>query len=188
MRDIATITDIIHQSVSARQAGEALGLSIDRNGRCPCPAHNGTDCNCKLDKGERGWHCFVCGGGGDVISLVQVVNGCAFWDAVAWLDGAFHLGLPLTPSNDQKASETARIAREKRLRERKERERMERADYEMYCETERLVRDLEADKELYRPRTAAEPWDERFARALRLLPGARDTLNDMRIIIAEKRT
>lgn len=186
MRDIATITDIIHQSVSARQAGEALGLSIDRNGRCPCPAHNGKDRNCKLDKGERGWHCFVCGGGGDVISLVQVTNGSTFLGAVAWLNGTFGLGLNLNPSADKRTSEAAKIMAEKRRREREEREAMDRALFDTYCEAEKLVMDLEADKEEHRPRTAGEPWDERFATALRVLPQARETLNELTMMIKEK--
>lgn len=187
MKDIQTITDTIRYGVSALQAGEALGLKPDRNGRCPCPAHNGKDRNCKLDKGERGWHCFVCGQGGDTISLVQVVNRCAFWDAVAWLDGAFHLGLPLNQSLDRKAAERANIAREKRLREKKEREAAERMDFEMYCEAERLVRDMEDDKERYRPRTAGEPWDERFVTALRELPKARALTDEMMMnLIKEK--
>lgn len=186
MRDLAAITDTIRQSVSAVQAGEALGLHPDRNGRCPCPAHNGKDRNCRLDKGERGWHCFVCGQGGDVISLVQVTNGCAFWDAVAWLNGAFGLGLNLNPSADKRASEAARIRAEKHKREREEREAMDRALFDTYCEAEKLVRDLEADKEEHRPRTAGEPWDERFVTALRVLPQARETLNELTMMIKEK--
>ena len=51
MRDLATITDIIRQSVSAVEAGRELGLRPDRHGRCACPVHNGKDRNCKLYEG-----------------------------------------------------------------------------------------------------------------------------------------
>ena len=108
--DAAVIT--IKQSVSALMAGEALGLNPDRHGRCACPIHNGTGHNLKLDSGERGYHCFVCHAGGDVIHLVQAVNHMTFPEALGWLNETFSLGLDLTGTPDKKALEEARRARE----------------------------------------------------------------------------
>ena len=53
-------TDLIRSSVSAYEAGKALGLNPDRYGRCACPVHHGVDRNCKLWKDEGGFYCYVC--------------------------------------------------------------------------------------------------------------------------------
>lgn len=170
MRDLSTITDTIRQSVSAYQAGEALGLKIDKNGRCACPVHNGRNPNCKLDKGDRGFHCFKCGAGGDCIKLVQEVQQCSFLSAVEWLNSAFHLGLPLDRPMDKNAAEAARRAKERKQTEREQEQAIERMEFDLYVICGRLLDSLEATKERYRPRRANEEWDERFVNAVRMIP------------------
>lgn len=173
-RDLATITDTIRQSVSAYQVGEALGLKIDKNGRCACPVHNGRNYNCKLDKGDRGFHCFKCGAGGDCIKLVQEVQQCSFLSAIEWLNSAFHLGLPLDRPMDKNAQETAEIARKRKQMEREQRRGVERMEFDLYCIVGKFLADLENDKEQYRPRSADAEWDERFVTAVRLIPEVKE--------------
>lgn len=172
--DIHTITDTIRTSVSALEAGKALGLLVDRHGRCACPVHRGVNHNCRLDKGERGFHCFKCGASGDVIHLVQAVNGCSFWQAVEWLNSAFHLGLPLDRPLDKNAAEAARRAKERRQTEREQRMAIERMEFDLYVLVGKWLADLESDKEQYRPRRANEEWDERFVQAVRLMPEVKE--------------
>lgn len=156
------------------QIGEALGLNPDGSGRCACPIHAGHDKNMKLWKDESRFYCHVCHAAGDGIALVQSVNQCSFWDAIEWLNSAFHLGLPLDRPMDKNAAEAARIAQERKQREREQRKQIEHMEFDLYCMAVKLVDDLEADKEQYRPRTADEAWDERFCNALRMLPEAKE--------------
>ena len=89
-RDIAAA---IRNSVSALEVGRALGLNLDRHGRCSCPFHHGESRNLKLYDGNRGFYCFVCHRSGDCISLVQgVVPECSYIDAMWWVNDRFGLG------------------------------------------------------------------------------------------------
>lgn len=187
MRDIATITDTIRQSVSALDAGRALGLNPDRNGRCACPVHMGKNNNCRLDSGDRGFHCFKCGAGGDVIALVRAVHGCTFQDALRWLDGAFHLGLPLDRQTDKSASETAEIARKLKQSEREQNKAIDRMLFDCYVMAGQLADGLEEDAKRYRPVRPYAPWDKKFCDAMRALPEARDTMERMTDLVMEGR-
>ena len=156
---LTLMTDTIRSTVSAYQAAEALGLRPDRHGRCACPVHHGKDRNCKLWKDDRGFYCYVCKKGGDVIRLVEVVNQCCFSEAVAWLNSAFQLGLDLDSADDKKASERALRAKE----------------WRSFCrDVGQYGNNLERDKEAYRPTKWNEEWDPRFVAALRNLPEARE--------------
>jgi len=188
MRDVQSITDIIRKSVSALRAGEALGLRPDRNGRCACPVHHGKDRNMKLWADDRGYHCFVCHAGGDVIGLVRDVCGYTFWQAVEWLNSAFHLGLPIDRELDEDAKLAAKTTAMIRKLE-KETERItERAEYDLYTLAAKTVGDLEEAVRRYRPTDPDAEWDERFCAALRALPEAREAAGEMalRVMGVEK--
>lgn len=173
MRDINAIIDTIKAHVTAVQAGEILGLRPNRAGFCKCPLHGDHDASLKLYADDRGWCCFGCHKGGDVIRLVQAVNGCSFWNAVEWLDGAFHLGLPLDKPMDEKAQEAAQIARKRKQEEREQKHAIDTMMFDLYTATMKLCGDLEADKERYAPKPDDAKWDKRFCDAMQLLPYAR---------------
>ena len=179
MKNVAFVVDRIKQSVPAIEAARALGLRVDRHGRCACPIHNGRDCNMRLYPDDRGFNCFVCGASGDVIWLVKAVNGCSFPEAVRWLNSAFHLGLPLDRPLDKNAAEAAQKARKRRQEERERKEALDRMVFDLYLDMVKLCGDLEADAERYRPTKPDQEWDERFCAALRLLPEARDTCEQL---------
>lgn len=91
--EIREISDAIRNTVSAIDVAKALGLDVDRHGRCACPFHQGRDRNMKLYEGNRGYYCFVCHKGGDCISLVQgVAPECSYVDAMWWVNDQFGLG------------------------------------------------------------------------------------------------
>ena len=91
--DTREISTAIRNSVSAIDVAKALGLNIDRHGRCSCPFHHGADRNMKCYEGNRGYYCFVCHKGGDCISLVQgVVPDISYLDAMWWVNDYFQLG------------------------------------------------------------------------------------------------
>lgn len=91
--EIREISEIIRNTVPTMEVAKALGLNVDRHGRCSCPFHHGKDRNMKIYEGNRGYYCFVCHKSGDCISLVQgVVPECSYVDALWWVNDRFGLG------------------------------------------------------------------------------------------------
>jgi phage/plasmid primase-like uncharacterized protein len=79
----------IGQARAIRIEDEIAGRGIKLNGRgperCgPCPKCGGTD-RFAINTSKQIWNCRGCQRGGDVISLVQHLNGCTFDAAVATL-------------------------------------------------------------------------------------------------------
>lgn len=56
-------------------------------GRCPLPEHEDKSPSFAVYEDSQSWHCFGCGAGGDVIALVQAVEGVDFREAVRRLGG-----------------------------------------------------------------------------------------------------
>ena len=68
-----------------REEAERLGLDLNWVGRSyhgPCPIHNGEHRKFSLNPERGSFTCFVCGEGGDAISLWMAVRGVAFAEAV----------------------------------------------------------------------------------------------------------
>ena len=176
-----TVIETIKQSVASQDVAQALGIRVNRHGRCQCPIHNGKDYNMRLYPGNGGYHCFVCGASGDVIHLVENVQQCAFQSAVEWLNSAFHLGLPLDRPMDKNAAEAARKAKERAQAEREQKQAIDQMEYDLYALCGRLLDELEEDKERYRPKRAYEPWDERFVTAIRMIPEAKELAEELAV-------
>jgi len=76
-----------------------LGLKLARTGNSlqgNCPTgHSSKNGKCfSVNIDDNYFNCFHCGAGGDVISLVEIVNGCDFKQAVAWLADEFNIIVP----------------------------------------------------------------------------------------------
>lgn len=70
------------------------GLTPNRQGFLRCPLHDGDRSpSFKVYPGGRGWYCFGCRRGGDVISLAMALYGTDYRGAVNRLNGDFGLGL-----------------------------------------------------------------------------------------------
>ncbi|MEG0376390.1 MAG: CHC2 zinc finger domain-containing protein, partial [Raoultibacter sp.] len=73
-----------------REANDLVAVFGDRvpvrqRGRdfwCCCPVHEEKSPSCKIDPASQLWHCFGCGAGGDVFSLLMQVDDLDFPDAV----------------------------------------------------------------------------------------------------------
>jgi hypothetical protein len=79
----------IARARAVRIEDEIAGRGIKLNGRgperCgPCPKCGGTD-RFAINTSKQIWNCRGCQRGGDVISLVQLLDGCTFDAAVATL-------------------------------------------------------------------------------------------------------
>ena len=68
-----------------QEEAERLGLHLKRVGRSyygPYPIHKGEHRNFSLNPERGSFTCFVCGEGGDAISLWMAARGVAFAEAV----------------------------------------------------------------------------------------------------------
>lgn len=111
--EIREICAAVRNSVSAIDVAKALGLNVDRHGRCSCPFHHGSDRNMKVWDGNRGFYCFVCHAGGDCIKLVQgVVPDIGYVDAMWWVNDQFGLGF----RRDKEKPSVMQRARRARIR------------------------------------------------------------------------
>ena len=108
----------IAQSVPIETELGRRGVSLRRQGRRelvgPCPACGGTD-RFAINIAKQLWNCRGCDKGGDIIDLVQHLDGGEFLDAVETLAGRRPRG-NATAAREQ-ARERDRINREKKARE-----------------------------------------------------------------------
>lgn len=83
----------VRERVSARDAAERFGLTIDRHGRALCPFHEDHHPSMSFKHGR--FRCFACGAHGDAIDLAAQLLGLTPLDALARLNEDFGLGLAL---------------------------------------------------------------------------------------------
>lgn len=65
----------IKRLVGMQQAAEYYGYHVDRQGRCLCPFHKDQHPSMKIYPHDKGYYCFSCGAGGDVVKFVAVLYG-----------------------------------------------------------------------------------------------------------------
>src|SRR5262245_1949825 len=75
----------IRNRADIRDVWAALGGGELRHGRGRAFWREGDGYNVSVDAGKGVWFDFVANVGGDVFALVQVVQGCDFKQALAWL-------------------------------------------------------------------------------------------------------
>lgn len=177
------IAALVKESVTALQAAEALGLEPDRNGKCRCPFHGDAKPSMKLYDGRRGFYCFACHKGGDVIDLTQQTLGSTFTDALKWLCETFGIWTDNNTSNSAGRAREATEAAKRRAEAHAIEQRRRDMDYEMYLIAGEVVRDLEEQVETYRPQRPGDVPDTRFVEALNLLPGARENLTRLAMMV-----
>ena len=74
-----------------RRAAEFYGYPVDRQGRCLCPFHQDKHPSMKVYPHDRGYYCFACGEGGDVVTFVARLYGLRNEEAAKKLIGDFSL-------------------------------------------------------------------------------------------------
>lgn len=110
-----TPIEIIKQSVSVRDVCDAYGIQVNRAGFACCPFHGEKTPSMKVYDGARGFFCFGCHQGGDVIDFAKKYFGLPTVDAEKRLSEDFGLGLTF----DQSGREARKKASEEAYRRRK---------------------------------------------------------------------
>lgn len=83
----------IVQTVTMQAAADRYGLVPNKHGLCCCPFHGEKTPSFKIYPGSKGFYCFGCGVGGDVITFAEKLLGLSPAEAVKRLDADFGLGL-----------------------------------------------------------------------------------------------
>ena len=170
--------DTIKQSVSALDVASVLGWEV-KHGRCKCPIHNGDGMNCRLYPGDRGYICWVCHSAGDVISLVRnYYSDLSYTQCLKWFSSTFHLDLGLDSPIDPAKEEAAKKAILMRKRRIEFEEWKKRIRFDLALTADEIVRRLENERDMKRPKTYGE-WDPDFCAAVVALPEARQFYEDM---------
>ena len=97
-----------------RDVCDMYGISVDRAGFARCCFHDDSTASMKIYNGRRGYHCFGCHSGGDVLDFTQKYFGLDFPAALRKLNDDFRLGLSLDGQTDRDALKQARIYAQKR--------------------------------------------------------------------------
>lgn len=105
-----SVLEDIRKRVSPREVLELEGYAVNRQGFAKCPFHADGDASLKVYPDGRGWYCFGCHAGGDVIKLVEHLHSIGFQAALMRLDMDFHLGIYATSTQSRR---NARIAARK---------------------------------------------------------------------------
>ena len=103
----------IKQAVTMRRLCERYGIEVNHAHKARCPFHADRAPSMHVYDDNRGWWCFVCGEGGDVINFTERFFKIPFRDAMARLNEDFDLRLPLDAPLDDEAKRE--IAKRKQL-------------------------------------------------------------------------
>lgn len=151
------------------------GFTPNKQGRMPCPFHNGKDPNLGLK--DRYYNCFVCGAKGDAIKFVQELFGLNFSDTISKINSDFLLGLPIGQRIDRrKQLEMERIAfqrRQKAKQEEAERQQIEDAYWAAFDEWKRM----DDNRRNHAPKSPKEPLHPLFVDALKNIASAEYNLS-----------
>ena len=113
MAGVRDIAFEIKEKVSCRAFAEGvMGIKPDQKGFAVCPFHGDRDASFKIyDGGGRGWTCFGCHRGGDVINLAREWYGVGFQEALKNIDRDFALKLCDNAGKARTADDTAALRR-----------------------------------------------------------------------------
>ena len=139
----------VKAAVSPRDAAEAYGLTVSRNGMTCCPFHKDKHPSLKLN--EDYFFCFGCGASGDVIDFTGRLLGLPPYDAARKLAGDFGIDPETAPVPIQ-------YPRLRQNQSRLDELRCRRAMTDYLHLQQRLVR-------MYAPKTPSSPFAAQFVAA-----------------------
>lgn len=109
--------ELIRQSVTMKELASRYGYRPDRSGKICCPFHkNDRHPSMQLYEGTRGYFCFTCQSGGNIINFVMKHDGLAFEPAVRRIAEMF--SIPISDGKTEiSASDRKKISAKKAQRE-----------------------------------------------------------------------
>ena len=112
-----SIFQAIRERVTAKEAAQAYGLAIARNGRALCPWHDDTH----PDLAFYGDHCYchACHSGGDAVALAAKLLGVSMIEAARAINEDFRLGLDERGTSRPAGPTPAQIRQKERENERR---------------------------------------------------------------------
>ena len=112
----------VKQSVSMKDIAGMYGYEVNRAGFAKCPFHNDAKPSMKIYSKDKGYHCFACHAGGDIIEFVREHDGLEFEPAVRLI--ADHFGIAISDGKTKlSVADRKRILEAKAKREAAEEER-----------------------------------------------------------------
>ena len=165
MNNYTLIAEAIKERVSMPDAIALYAPNpAPRHSRIPCPIHAGKDPN--LWFSDWGYHCFVCGAGGDVIHFVQHIFGLSFLAALDKLNADFQCGAILdrkpTLREQRDAQERYKALVAKREQEAAEQQAREEFYWSLWDEWIRLDR----NRREYAPQSTSDELHPLFVEAV----------------------
>ena len=152
-----SLFDDIKQRLDMKQVVEAYGFSVNRSGFCCCPFHAEKTASMKIY--EKGYKCFGCGEGGDIIKFVQKYFDLSPIDACRKLNDDFSLGLETRSYRDpNKKAETVML-----YQKRQELKEKENAALNLVSDYLNVLNGYRID---YQPQNHNEIPDKRFMQYL----------------------
>ena len=160
--------DEIKRAVPARELFEFYGFETNRAGFGHIPfAANDKTPSLKVYDGDRGWHDFSSGKGGDIIAFVQEYFGLSFMEACKKINDDMRLGLPLGEKLTLAQVREADRKAAQRKREQIEREMAAKRVLTAYhAALDRWV-SLDIMKRENTPKSPSEPFNEEYAYAVK---------------------
>lgn len=165
-----TNAEMIKQNISMHDVLARYGLKLNRRGAMCCPFHREKTPSFKVYQNGKKFHCFGCGADGDVISFAMKYYGITYGQAITRLASEF--GIPIVGGRPLNIKERVKI-QETRQKRKQEEEFLEAEQNRLFdvwvnaCdEVERLKNEIVE----FAPKAVGEPYDERYCKALKLLP------------------
>lgn len=163
---IMNYAEEIKNRITAKELFIHYGFIPNKNGCICCPLHGEKTASLKIYDNGRGWCCFGCHKGGDIISFVREYFRLSFADAISKINNDFNLGLPIGQTIDRrKQMEMQRQAylrnREQRKREQEEAE----LDEAYHAALDEWIR-LDKQRREYAPTSLSDAFHPLFVDAL----------------------
>lgn len=164
---IADTATAIKDAITCRQFADFIGLSVNRSGFAVCPFHGEKTASLKIYKDGRGWCCFGCHRGGDVINFASLYYGLSFKDTLKRLNDDFNLEIIPESTETAQNSVLAAVQIAKMKAERKKQERLRAASEALYwCAFDKWI-DNERRIQDNAPTSFEEDFSPAFCQALK---------------------
>ncbi len=164
--------DEIKRAVPMREVAAMYGFETDRCGNIRCPFHQDSKPSMHVYDGTRGWWCFVCNEGGDVIDFTRRYFNLSFRDACKKLNCDFRLHLPI----GEKLSREQQIEADRKAAERKRQQQEREMAYKRVLTAYHAALDrwvyLDILKRENAPKSPSEPFNEKYAYAVKRIDEA----------------